>query len=177
MARKLDKPRILIITGDGKGKTTAAMGMALRAAGHGMATQVIQFIKKDANTGEIAALKKLGVKSIQGGLGFLPPKDDPKFQSHRDAAEETLELARKAIASGKYRMVILDEICTAVSKELIAESDAVSLLENCPAGMIVILTGRGATQGLIAAADTVSEINSAKHAYQAGLPAQKGVEF
>ncbi len=177
IAPKPDKPRILIITGNGKGKTTAAMGMALRAAGHDMDALVIQFIKNDTNTGEIAALDKLGIKTIQGGRGFIPPKDDPKFQSHRDAAAKTLALGSKTITSGKYHMVILDEICTAVSKELIAESDVLSLLGDCPGEMIVILTGRSASQGLIDAADTVSEINSAKHAYQQGYPAQKGVEF
>ncbi len=172
-----NKPRILIITGDGKGKTTAAMGMALRAVGHDMDAQIIQFIKNDPSSGEIPALARLGIKTIQGGLGFVPPKDDPKFQSHRHAAQQTLALARKTIASGKYRLVVLDEICTAVSKELIGESDVLSLLGDAGAQMILILTGRGATQGLIEAADTVSEINCTKHAHQSGLSAQKGVEF
>lgn len=177
MAKKRDKPRIVIITGNGKGKTTAAMGMALRAAGHDIPAQVIQFIKNDPASGEIPALARLGVKTIGGGLGFIPPKDNPKFQLHREAAEQTLALASKTIASGKYRMVVLDEICTAVSKELIAESDVLSLLEDAGAQMILILTGRGSSQGLIQAADTVSEINCTKHAHQSGMPAQKGVEF
>ncbi|MDI6795043.1 MAG: cob(I)yrinic acid a,c-diamide adenosyltransferase, partial [bacterium] len=106
--------RILIFTGEGKGKTTAALGMAFRACGHGMQALVIQFIKNEAGTGEIAAGKHLpGLEIIQTGQGFVPPETDPQFSRHQKAAQEGLCLAAEAIKSRKYDLIVLDEICTA----------------------------------------------------------------
>ncbi len=172
-----DQARVLIITGDGKSKTTAALGMALRAVGHGLRVCVIQFIKNDPNTGELAALARLGVEVTQAGSGFVPSADAPQFAEHQRAAAETLELASAAISSGETDMLILDEICTAVAKGLLGEDDVLSLLQRAETGKIVVLTGRGATERLIAKADTVSEIRCVKHGYQAGIAAQKGVEL
>jgi cob(I)alamin adenosyltransferase len=170
--------RILIITGDGKGKTTAALGMALRAHGHGIPVAIIQFVKSDVQTGEFTALSRLpGVEIFVTGRGFVPPETDPAFQEHRRAAEEGLRIASEAASSGRYGLVILDEGCYAVVRNLIPEEIVLRLLKEAAPGVTVVLTGRGATEKLIAAADTVSDIRSVKHGFDAGRKATKGVEF
>lgn len=173
-----DNARMLIITGDGKGKTTAAMGLTLRAFGHGKPVRIIQFIKGDDRTGELAAIGKLpGVELIQTGKGFLPKPDTPAFTEHSQAAEAGLKLAEAAISSGEVEVLVLDEICVAVSRGLLPEERVLEVLSAARPEMILVLTGRGATPGLIAAADTVSEVKIIKHGYQIGIPAQIGVEF
>lgn len=169
--------RILVFTGDGKGKTTAAMGMALRAVAHEMAVTVIQFAK-NAETGEMRTLKKFdGITFTQIGLGFLPKETSPDYQKHKDAAQKGLLLAAEAIESDKTNMIILDEICFAVSKGLVEEKELLDILAKADKDKCIVLTGRGATDGIIKAADTVSEINPIKHAYDSGIDAQKGIEF
>ncbi len=173
-----EEGRILIFTGDGKGKTTAALGMALRAHGHGIPVAIIQFVKSDVKTGEFTALSRLpGVQIFVTGRGFVPPKTDPGFAEHRRAAEEGLRIASEAACSGRYGLVILDEVCYAVARGLVAEAFVLRLLREASPGVIVVMTGRGATKGLIAAADTVSEIRCVKHGFDIGRKAQKGVEF
>ncbi|MDD5459562.1 MAG: cob(I)yrinic acid a,c-diamide adenosyltransferase [Phycisphaerae bacterium] len=167
--------RIIVITGNGKGKTTAAMGMALRASGHGMRAVVIQFIK-NCDTGEMAAFKKIGIEFVQAGLGFLPRTDSKDFAKHKAAAHKGLELAAELMASNND-MIILDEICLAVSKGLLAEGDVVDCLGKAGDGQCVVLTGRGATEKIINFADTVSELVCVKHGLSSGIAAQKGVEF
>jgi cob(I)alamin adenosyltransferase len=170
--------RILIFTGDGKGKTTAALGMVLRAHGHGIPAAVIQFVKSDRETGEFVALKKTaGVEIVVTGLGFVPRPTDPRFTDHRRAAEEGLRIAAESALSGRYGLVVLDEVCTAVALKLLAEEAVLAALRGADPGCTVVLTGRGATEGLISAADTVSEIRSVKHGFDYGRKAQKGVEF
>lgn len=169
--------RILVFTGDGKGKTTAAMGMALRAIAHGMNVTVIQFAK-NAETGEMKTLKKVdNVTFTQTGLGFLPKESSPDFMKHKQAAQKGLELAKEVITSDETDMIILDEICFAVSKNLIEETELLDLLKKAAPDKCIVLTGRGATDAIIKTADTVSQINPIKHAYESGIDAQKGVEF
>lgn len=173
-----DTGRILIFTGDGKGKTTAALGMALRAHGHGIPVSVIQFVKSDTKTGEFAALQAMaGVEIAVTGLGFVPRPTDPRFADHRRAAEEGLRIAGEAAFSGRYGLVVLDEVCTAVALNLLTEDAVLALLHETAPGCAVVLTGRGATEGLINAADTVSEARCIKHGFDSGRKAQKGVEF
>jgi cob(I)alamin adenosyltransferase len=174
-----DKPRILIFTGDGKGKTTAAMGMVLRASSHGMRIKVIQFLKSDTGSGEVAALQNLpGVEFVRRGLGFVPKRhDDPQFAEHRRMADEGLSLACKAVLSGDYDLVVLDEICGAIAAGLLDEADVIELLKLAPAGLRLALTGRNATAAVIELADTVTEMRCVKHGLQQGRTAQKGVEF
>ena len=173
-----DAGRILIFTGDGKGKTTAALGMALRAHGHGIPVAVIQFVKSDTETGEFTALKGMaGVEIAVTGLGFVPRPTDPRFADHRRAAEEGLRLAGEAAFSGRYGLVVLDEVCMAVALNLLAEDAVLAVLREAAPDCTVVLTGRGATEGLIKAADTVSEIRCIKHGFDSGRKAQKGVEF
>jgi cob(I)alamin adenosyltransferase len=170
--------RILLFTGDGKGKTTAAIGMAVRAAGHGMPVLVVQFIKADDSTGELAALRKLGGVDVrQVGRGFVPKPESPDFAEHREAAVRGLDEARKAIVSGQYRVVVLDEICTAVAKGLAPEVAVTEAVRAAPEGSVIVLTGRGASAGLIELADTVTEMRCLKHGHQKGLKALQGVEF
>lgn len=170
--------RILIFTGDGKGKTTAALGMALRAHGHGIPVAFIQFVKSDKETGEYAALKEMaGVEIVVTGLGFVPRPADPRFVDHRLAAEDGLRIAGEAVFSGRYGLVVLDELCTAVALNLLTEEAVLAFLDAAPPVCTVALTGRGATDGLIKAADTVSEIRCIKHGFNSGRKAQRGVEF
>jgi len=170
--------RILIFTGNGKGKTTAALGMALRASGHGMRVRIIQFIKNDDTTGEVNAIHNLpGVELVQTGCGFIPPSTSPAFAEHIKAAERGLKLAAAAVASGDYELVVLDEICTAVAYGLFVESDVTDIMQAATRSICLVMTGRAATPKMIELADTVTEMNCLKHAFEAGLPAQKGVEY
>jgi len=172
------KGRVLIFTGDGKGKTTAALGMVLRASGHGMRTLILQFMKADDTVGEMAGLRYLpGVEAIQMGRGFVPPPTNPAFLEHRQAACQALERAAKALRSKKYDLMVLDEICTAMDKNLISEDQILELIEESGEGFCLVLTGRGATQRLIAEADTVTEMRNLKHGLSQGITAQKGVEY
>jgi cob(I)alamin adenosyltransferase len=172
-----EKPRILIFTGDGKGKTTAALGMALRAAGHGMRTCVIQLIKTDASVGEVAAAAAHAQIEIhQTGLGFLPAADDPQRAQHREAAQRGLVQAAEAIVGGRFALVVLDEICLAVAQHLVDEQQVAELLAQASPEMCIVLTGRGATPGLVFLADTVTEMLAIKHGLSEGRVAQKGVE-
>ncbi len=170
------RPRILLFTGDGKGKTTAALGMALRAAGHRMPVCVVQFIKGDVSVGEVAAARRAGIEILQTGLGFIPAKGDPGFERHRSAAQAGLQQAREIIASRRFAMVILDEVCLAVARQLLEEQPLIETLRQASPEMCLVLTGRDATPGLIALADTVTEMRCVKHALQAGRTAEQGVE-
>ncbi|MFA5042994.1 MAG: cob(I)yrinic acid a,c-diamide adenosyltransferase [Kiritimatiellia bacterium] len=171
-------PRILLFTGDGKGKTTAALGIALRALGHNLPTLIVQFIKCDDSTGEYSVFRRFPCVEIrQSGLGFLPPPSSSKFAAHQQAAHQALDAASRALVEGKYRVVILDEICVAVAKNLVDEEDVIRAIKRAPHGAIVVLTGREASQKLIDLADTVTEMRCLKHAYRQGRQAQEGVEF
>ncbi len=173
-----DKARILIFTGDGKGKTTAALGMAFRAAGHGMRVLVLQFVKAGQKTGELVAARQLpGFEIEQRGCGFVPAEGSVQFPMHRLAAEDVLREADAALLSGKHDVVVLDELCLAVAKNLLSEQAALEVVGHARPGTVLVLTGRGATPGLIAAADTVTEMCARKHGMQAGIRAQRGVEY
>jgi cob(I)alamin adenosyltransferase len=173
----IEKPRILLFTGHGKGKTTAALGMAFRASGHGMRTCIIQFIKGDTSVGEVlAAAVSTAVKIYPTGMGFTPPREDSRFEQHRAAAQAGLHKAAEVLKSHHYPIVVLDEICTAVSSGLIDEEQVKELCAKAPHGSCLVLTGRDATPALIALADTVTEMRCVKHALLSGRIAQDGVE-
>ena len=171
-----DMPRILLFTGDGKGKTTAALGAVLRALGHGMRIHIIQFAKAAAS-GEHGTLERLGCELTLAGRGFIPSPDDPAFAEHRAAAEDGLRQAREAVGSRDADVVVLDEICVAVARGLLAETDVAEVVSAAPSGKTLILTGRGATSRLIELADTVTDMRCVKHALQTGRKAQQGVEL
>jgi cob(I)alamin adenosyltransferase len=170
--------RTLVFTGDGKGKTTAALGMAVRAAGHGQRVLIVQFVKADGTTGELAACRRLpGVEIVQAGLGFIPSEDAPAFVGHREAAERGLELAAQALDSQPLDLLVLDEVCLAVSRRLLREEAVLALLRGRTRPVCVVLTGRGATAALVEQADTVTEMRCVAHGLAQGIGAQPGVEY
>lgn len=170
--------RILIFTGNGKGKSTAAFGAVLRAVGHGWKILIVQFIKSNKEIGELAACHHLPrVEIVQMGCGFVPPAGDPRFAKHQKAAEKALSYAKKAVDAGNYDLIVLDELCTAVSKKMVDTDDVLKLIADRKPSQHLILTGRGANSALLSIADTATEMRCLKHALQRGVRAQKGVEF
>jgi cob(I)alamin adenosyltransferase len=168
----------LIFTGEGKGKTTAALGTVLRAAGHGWKSMVVQFIKADDKTGELSSCHLLpGVDIVQMGRGFVPKEDHPAFAEHCRAAQEALAYAAQSLASGRHNLVVLDEICGAISKKLIEEDRVLEILKQSTKTSCVILTGRGASARLMEHADTVTEMRCLRHGVDQGIAAQQGVEY
>ena len=171
---------IMVNTGDGKGKTTAALGLAARAWGDGLRILILQFIKGAWKYGELETFARLG--KIDGrieirplGLGLMG-KDDERSR-HIAAAKNALKIAEAAIVSDKYDLVILDEINYAIKFGLLAIGDVMSLLDKKPATLHVMLTGRDAHPELIEKADLVTEMTLIKHPFQHGIRAQKGIEF
>lgn len=173
---------LLVFTGNGKGKSTAAFGLALRAAGNQMPVKVIQFIKGAWKTGEREAIKR-GLPEIDvevGGKGFTIERlRDPKIPmpEHHLAARAAFQMAREAAAAGRYRMVVLDEILGSIKAGLVSEEEVLELARSRPAELHLVLTGRGATPAIVEAADLVTEMREVKHHYKAGIPAQRGIEF
>ena len=173
----------LVFTGNGKGKTSAAMGLALRAAGNGMPVRVIQFIKGSWKTGERTAFtESLPLVEIAAeGRGFtIESLRDPhvSMDEHVEAGHNAWQSAVDAVGSGKYRMVVLDEILGSITAGLVSEDAVVALIRDKPRELHLVLTGRGAPQAVVDAADCVTEMREVKHHYRgAGIPAQRGVEF
>lgn len=174
---------ILINTGNGKGKTTAALGVALRALGYGKKVVMVQFIKGPWKSGEDLFAKEYDIparkfKIIKAGKGFVNlPGDTVPFGEHKKAAEDGLRQAKELIASKKYDVVILDEINNAVELKLISAKSVTDVLKNMPEHVDVVLTGRNAPKSFIALADTVTEMNEVKHAFSKGILAKKGIDF
>jgi len=174
MARGL----LLVNTGQGKGKTTAALGTTLRALGQGLRVAFLQFIKNQ-KTGESRFLEEYAAGHPDRllyrrlGLGFIGA--DPSAEDRVKAAE-ALELARKLTAEG-YDLLVLDEICFALARGLIEVPAVLELIKNRPPSQHLILTGRGCPEEILALADTVTEMRPIRHAYEKGLPAAKGIEF
>jgi cob(I)alamin adenosyltransferase len=171
---------IIVYTGNGKGKTTASLGMCIRAIGYDFNVAVIQFVKGSWHYGELDGIKKLlpNVELFQGGKGFVGIVDDNlPIEEHRKAAEETLKLTEKIMLSGKYNMLILDELNVAVSLGLLNIKDVMGLLDKKPKKMDIVITGRNAHKDLIKQADLVTEMKEIKHPFQKGISAQKGVDY
>jgi len=170
------KGLFIIFTGNGKGKTTAAIGQALRMAGHKMRVCIIQFIKSLKNTGEAKALAELTdtieLHVIGSGFTWERPKVDVAA-----AARAGWTLAREKIMSRRYDMVILDEITYLLNSEVLDESEVLATINGRPENMHVVITGRHASHDLIAAADLVTEMKEIKHPYQSGTKAGKGIEY
>jgi cob(I)alamin adenosyltransferase len=167
---------VIVLTGHGKGKTTAALGVVLRAWGRGMRTVVLQFVKaRTSNYGENRAAKKLGIEMIPLGEGFTWLSED--IEKDKATARECWELAREKIASGQYDIVVLDEMTYPMSYGWIAVEEVIDALRQRPQGLHVIITGRDAPQELIDFADLVTEMREVKHPHQKGLKAQPGIDF
>jgi cob(I)alamin adenosyltransferase len=168
--------RIIIHTGEGKGKTTAAFGMALRASGHGLKTAIVQFIKGTWDYGETKALESLpNVELSRIGSGFTWLEDDPSVP--RGLAEEAWRLAKDLAASDRYDLLILDELNYAIGEGFIPVGDVLAMLAAKPQRLSVVITGRGAPPELIEVADTVTDMRSVKHAFEEGVPARRGIEY
>lgn len=171
---------VIIFTGDGKGKTSAALGIALRAIGHRMYVSVVQFIKKASGTGEARAAERLApeLEFVSLGRGFVSCcGDTTPMAEHRKTAAKALELARQRMLSGAWDVLILDEINTAAALGLIDVADILALVRSKPPKLHLILTGRDAHPDLVAVADMVTEMRSVKHPYENGIPARKGIDF
>jgi cob(I)alamin adenosyltransferase len=167
---------LIVNTGDGKGKSSSAFGVMLRAVARGWNVIVIQFIKSDKwQTGEKKMAEQLGVTWITGGDGFTWESDD--MDATAGAARDAWSKAAAAISSGDFDLVILDEATYPVTFEWIDVGDVIHVLEQRPGNVNVIITGRDADQRLIDLADTVTEMHKVKHAFDAGIVARKGLDF
>jgi cob(I)alamin adenosyltransferase len=171
---------IVVLTGEGKGKTTSALGMALRAVGHGMKVCIIEFMKGDMYAGELNGLKMLGpnVEVHLMGKGFCGIQGNPyPYKEHRANAQDAVKLAREKISSGAFDMVILDEVNNAVKLRLVDLPQVMGLIELKSPLMHLILTGRDAHPDIIERADTVSEVKEIKHAFRKDIEPQKGIDY
>jgi cob(I)alamin adenosyltransferase len=170
-----EKGYVHIYTGEGKGKTTAAIGLAVRAAGHGMKTYMGQFMKGQVY-GELMALKDAPWISIEQYGDTLCIHKEEVTGNHRDQAARGLSRTREMMRSGRFDILILDEVLVAVWFTLLTEQALLEVLKERPESMEIILTGRRATPALIQAADLVSDIREVKHYYQRGVLARDGIE-
>ena len=171
---------IIVYTGGGKGKTTAALGMALRAIGHKKKVCMVQFIKGSWSYGEMAASKLLepDFEMIAAGKGFVGIIDDrsPR-EDHEKIAREAAKLAADKVRSGRYDIVILDEINYAVDLKLVPLSDVLGMLDARPSNTSIVLTGNRAADEVIDRADLVTEMREVKHPFKKGIKAKKGIDF
>lgn len=167
---------VQVYTGDGKGKTTASLGLVLRALGQGLRPAILQFMKSDPTWGEIVTLGKLGVPVIQCGLDHWVLKGEASDDDLASAAEG-LERARALVLGGEHDVVILDELVTAVFFELVPLDDVLDLIAARPSAVELVITGRRAPEELIEAADLVTEMRPLKHYYDAGVKARRGIEY
>ena len=176
MAEEIRKGLIIVNTGPGKGKTTAAMGTALRAVGSGMRVLMLQFLKGSWHYGELDAVEAFGDKFVmkQMGRGFVKVGGAETDPEDIKLVEQAWKEAEQAILSGQYDLVILDEINYAISYGML---DVVAVLKRKPEMVHVILTGRNAHPSIVEIADTVTEMKQVKHAYEKGVMAQRGIEY
>jgi cob(I)alamin adenosyltransferase len=171
---------VVVLTGYGKGKTSSALGMVVRACGHGMKVCMLQFMKGDIFTGEWEAVKKMDceVELVPTGMGFCGIQGNPySHAQHREAAQRALAMAKERIASGKYDLIVLDEINNAVHLKLVDLDQVIDLVRGKPPLLHLVLTGRDAAPEVIALADTVSEVKEITHAYRKGIEPQPGIDF
>ena len=175
LARKR-APLVLIFTGNGKGKTTSALGITMRAWGRGWKIVWLQFIKsKTSNYGEMRAARRMGIEMIPLGDGFTWLSKD--LDKDRALARQCWELAREKLHSGQYDLVVLDEITYAVNYGWLEADEVIETLRTRPPDVHVIMTGRDAPEPLVAFADLVTEMVEVKHPYKRGIKAQPGIEF
>jgi cob(I)alamin adenosyltransferase len=175
-----EKGLVIVYTGKGKGKTTAALGIVLRAVGHGYKVGMIQFIKGEWYYGELTSSKRLEpeFELIAAGRGFVGIiDDDHPIEEHEKAAKDAIEVAKQKIASGDYDIMILDEINYAVKLNLISQEDILDVIAAKPEKTSLVLTGNYVPEAVIDAADLVTEMREIKHPYQRGIKARKGVDF
>jgi cob(I)alamin adenosyltransferase len=167
---------LVVYTGHGKGKTTAALGMVFRALGRGLRVAVVQFIKGKWKTGERAYAETIpGLTFLVMGRGFTWESDD--LSRDRRAAEAAWQAAREIITAGEHAIVVLDEITYAIHYGFVPLEDVLAALNGRPAHVHVVVTGRNAPEALVTVADLVTEMRAVKHPYERGITAQPGVDF
>jgi len=177
MMTRLEKGLVQVYTGNGKGKTSAAFGLALRAAGRGLKVYIIQFIKGGFDYGELYVIDKIPNITLKAfGRGKFvtakpPDKEDVKL------AKEALKLANGIVKSGEYDVIILDEVNVALSLGLIGLEEVLTLIETRPIHVELVLTGRSVPEEIVQIADLVTEMKEVKHPYSKGLPARNGIEY
>jgi len=177
---KVRKGLIVVITGNGKGKTTSALGMALRACGHGLRVCIIQFMKGDLYAGEWDGIKRMDcrIELHATGKGFCGIQGNPyPWAEHRANAQDAIDLVHEKMTSGSYDLLILDEINNALKLKLIDLEQLLEILRSKPPLMHLVLTGRDAHPEVIELADTVSEIREIKHAYRQEIEPQPGIDY
>ena len=173
---RIDKGLVIVNTGRGKGKTTAAMGVVVRAWGRGMRVIMLQFIKHStANFGEQRAAQKMGIEMRAMGDGFTWRSKD--LEQSAELAREHWEDCKKVIASGEYDLVVLDEFTYPMHYGWLDTEEVIEVLKARPEMLHVIITGRNAPEALVEYADLVTEMQVVKHPYQQGIKAQPGIEF
>ena len=171
---------VIVYTGDGKGKTTAALGMAFRAVGRGWKVLMVQFMKGTWHYAELDTAKRLApdLEIVPMGMGFYKILDDHHTEEeHREAATAALQFAHDKMLSGEYDLLILDEVNNALNTGLLSLDQVMRFLDSKPPDFNIVLTGRGAPPELIERADLVTEMREVKHPYQKGIFAQKGIDF
>lgn len=168
-----------LYTGDGKGKTTAALGLSFRALGWGMRVCFVQFIKGYADIGEVKIAPRFeGQFEIrQFAIDVSPSIDEAKVRSRRQAAEEAMRFAESAVTGGEYGLVVLDEIVGAIHYGLIDQQRVLDLIASKPRHVELALTGNPARRALIDAADYAAEVRKIKHPYDKGIPARQGIDY
>jgi cob(I)alamin adenosyltransferase len=174
------KGLVVVITGYGKGKTTSALGIIVRACGHNMKVCMIQFMKGDMYAGEWDGIKKMGcqVELIPTGKGFCGIQGNPyPYEEHRRNAQEAIQLVHQKMKSGEFDILILDEINNALHLHLVDLEQVLEIIRSKPPLMHLILTGRDAAPQVIELADTVSEIVEVKHPYRKGIEPQPGIDY
>jgi len=171
---------VVVITGNGKGKTTSALGIAVRACGHNMRVCIIQFMKGDIYAGEWDGVKKMGceVELIPTGKGFCGIQGNPyPYKEHRINAQEAIQLTFRKMELGEHDILILDEINNALHLRLVDLEQVLEIIRRKPPLMHLVLTGRDAHPQVIELADTVSEIKEVKHAYRKEIEPQPGIDY
>lgn len=174
---KSDKGLIVVFTGDGKGKTTAALGVALRASGRGMRTLMIQFIKQDGISGEQSVCPSL-VKDIEIyplGMGYVFHDDEPA--PHREMVEKAWLFMERMLEKGKYNILVLDELNVAINLGLFPVKRVVDFLQKKDTALHVIITGRGAPAEIVEVADIVTEMKQIKHIFTSGVESVIGIDY
>jgi cob(I)alamin adenosyltransferase len=183
LERLPEKPRrglVLVVTGEGKGKTTSCLGMAVRAVGYGMKVLMIQFIKGSLHYGELDGAKRLApeFELVPMGKGFVGIRGDSlPIGEHQAAARQALAMARERMLSGRYDVIILDEVNVAVHLGLLDVGDVVALIRERPENVHLILSGRHAREEVIRLAHLVSEVRNIKHPFDQGIEAEKGIDY
>lgn len=177
---KEKKGLVVVITGNGKGKTTTALGIAVRACGHNQRISIIQFMKGDIYAGEWDGIKKMKcrVALISTGKGFCGIQGNPyPYREHRENAQEAIRLTRQQMESGEWDILVLDEVNNALHLKLVDLEQVLDMIRNKPSGMHLVLTGRDAHPNVIELADTASEFVNVKHASQSDIEPQPGIDY